>query len=351
MRPFAIATGVMDYAQNIFIRIHTDEGFCGAGEASAFPMIVGETQDTCMLLARHFAGLWKGKDPQDIPARLKELDSYIAGNYTIKSAFDMALYDIAAKAADLPLYKYLGGEKRVIETDITIGIDSPQAMADLAVQFDEQGASVIKVKLGKDVKEDLQRIQAVKKAVRPNIKLRVDANQGWNFEDAVWILNAMAELGIEFCEQPMRYWNDDLLPELCKSSPVKIMADESCFHHHDARRLIAAGASHYLNIKFAKSGGINGARKIHTIAAQSSMHCMIGGMLESRLALSANLHFAYASPQVKFYDMDTCLIGHLEDPVDGGLQFTGFYLDIPELPGIGADVDDSFLKHCELISI
>src|SRR5690606_25651144 len=134
MQPFAIATGVMDYAQNIFIRIHTDEGFYGVGEASAFPMIVGETQDTCMLLSRHFAGLWKGKNPQDIPARLKELDTYIAGNYTAKSAFDMALHDIASKAENLPLYKFLGGEKRKIETDITIGIDSAEAMANLAVR-------------------------------------------------------------------------------------------------------------------------------------------------------------------------------------------------------------------------
>ena len=351
MQPFAIATGVMNYAQNIFIRIHTDEGFYGVGEASAFPMIVGETQDTCILLAQQFGKLWKDKDPLDIPARLEELNAYIARNYTVKSAFDMALHDIASKAANLPLYKFLGGEKRVVETDITIGIDSADAMASLGSQFDQQGASVIKVKLGKNVREDLQRIQAIKKAVRPGIRLRIDANQGWSFHDAVWILDAMADLDIEFCEQPLRSWDDDLLPELCSRSAIKIMADESCYNHHDARRLLAAGACHYLNIKLAKSGGIYEATEINQEAARSSVACMIGGMLESRLALSANLHFAYASSQVQFYDMDTCLIGHLADPVTGGVRFKGFFLDISDAPGIGADVDDLFLKTCQLTTV
>ncbi|MBS1529826.1 MAG: dipeptide epimerase, partial [Bacteroidetes bacterium] len=97
MEPFTIATGTMDHAQNVFIRVHTDAGFYGVGECSAFPMIVGETQDTCLVIAKKFARLWKGKDALDIPARLQQLHDFTAGNSTIKSAFDMALYDIAAK--------------------------------------------------------------------------------------------------------------------------------------------------------------------------------------------------------------------------------------------------------------
>ena len=115
MEPFVIATGTMHYAQNVFIRVHTDEGFNGVGECSAFPMIVGETQETCLAIAKDFAQLWKGKDPLDIPARLNEINAY-SHNTTIKSAFDMALYDIASKAAKQPLYKFLDGNKRSIET-------------------------------------------------------------------------------------------------------------------------------------------------------------------------------------------------------------------------------------------
>src|SRR6201995_324012 len=116
MEPFTIATGTMDHAQNVFIRVHTDAGFYGVGECSAFPMIVGETQDTCLVMAKEFARLWKGQAPLDIPARLQQLHDFTAGNGTIKSAFDMALYDIAAKHAGLPLYKYWNGAKREVES-------------------------------------------------------------------------------------------------------------------------------------------------------------------------------------------------------------------------------------------
>src|SRR5690606_4089477 len=118
MEPFAIATGTMDYAQNVFIRIHTDEGMYGVGECSAFPMIVGEIQDTCLVLARDFARLWKSKDPLAVADRLAELDDYIAGNTTVKSAFDIALHDLAAKFSGVPLYRHLGGAPRPITTDI-----------------------------------------------------------------------------------------------------------------------------------------------------------------------------------------------------------------------------------------
>src|SRR5258706_5485778 len=128
MFPFTIATGTMHYAQNIFIRIHTDAGYYGVGECSAFPMIVGETQATCFEMAKDFAAIWKNKDALDIVSRMSELDIHTAFNTTIKSAFDMALYDLAAKNANQPLYIFLGGKKKEIETDLTIGIDSPEHM-------------------------------------------------------------------------------------------------------------------------------------------------------------------------------------------------------------------------------
>ena len=101
MHPFTIATGTMDFAQNIFIRVHTDAGYYGVGECSAFPMIVGETQATCFEMAKDFAATWKEKDASNIAERMSELHAFTAFNATIKSAFDMALYDLAAKQQDL----------------------------------------------------------------------------------------------------------------------------------------------------------------------------------------------------------------------------------------------------------
>ena len=351
MHPFTIATATMDYAQNIFIRIYTDAGTIGVGECSAFPVIVGETQSTCYAMAQDFAALWKGKDASKIEARLEELDDYTAFNATIKSAFDMALYDIAAKTAQQPLYKFLGGEKKELETDLTIGISSPEKMAEIAADFVHRGVRIIKVKLGRDAKQDVIRIQRIVEKIGSDIPLRLDANQGWTFDEAVYALQALGALSIQFCEQPLRHWYDDRLPALRKLSPIKIMADESVFNHYDAKRLITSEACDYVNIKLAKSGGISEAKKINTVCEQYHIPCMMGGMLESRVALTAFAHFASAHNNIVFYDLDTCMLGHIIDPVTGGVRFNGYFVELPDAPGIGADVDQKFLDTCESVVV
>jgi len=351
MHPFTIATGTMEYAQNIFIRIHTNAGYYGVGECSAFPMIVGETQATCFEMAKDFAAIWKGKNALEIVCRLDELDSHTAFNTTIKSAFDMALHDLAARHANQPLYIFLGGKKKEIETDLTIGIDSPENMAQTAIAFKEKGVRIIKIKLGKNEKADVERVKQIRDAVGEDIILRIDANQGWDFDAAAWALQEMGKYNIQFCEQPMRYWDDDQLPALKKISPVKIMADESIFDHHDAQRLIQNKACDFVNIKFSKSGGILEAQKINKVCTQNNIPCMMGGMLESRIALTAFAHFAMAHDNIIFYDMDTCMLGHKQDPVTGGVIYKGYFLEIPDEPGIGADADEDFLKGCEGVII
>jgi L-Ala-D/L-Glu epimerase len=351
MHPFQIATGTMHHAQNLFIRVYTDEGITGVGECSAFPMIAGETQSTCFEMAKDFAVLWKNKEALDISARLKELDDFTAFNATAKSAFDMALYDIAAKSKKLPLYQFLQGNKKPLETDLTIGIGEPELMAETAIEFKNKGVRIIKVKLGKDGLTDILRVRLIRKAVGPALQIRIDANQGWDFDTACKVLVEIGDCDISFCEQPMRHWNDYRLPELRKISPVKIMADESVFDHHDAQRLIAAGACDYVNIKFAKSGGIAEAIRINEVCEAGGIACMMGGMLESRLALTAFAHFALSQNNIQFYDMDTCLLGHKLDPVVGGVQYKGYFLELPETAGIGADIDESYLQHCEQVNI
>ena len=352
MHPFTIATGTMDAAQNIFIRVYTDAGIYGAGECSAFPMIAGETQATCFEMAKDFAAIWKGKDASQIEARMDDLHAATAFNATIKSAFDMALYDLAAKAVHLPLYQFLGGSKtKQLETDITVGIGSPALMAQQAAAFKQQGFRIIKIKLGKDPVEDVERVKQIRTAVGTELSLRIDANQGWDYEGAVYALQYLAQYDIQFCEQPMRHWNDRLLPALRKISPIKIMADESVFDHHDAERLITADACDYVNIKFAKSGGILEAIKINAACEQNYIPCMMGGMLESRVALSAFAHFALAHKNVIFYDMDTCMLGHKLDPVTGGVKYNGYYVEVPDTDGIGADADEAYLKTLDSIRI
>lgn len=347
MEPFVIATGVMEFAQNTFVKVISDEGLYGVGECSAFPMIVGETQNTCIAVAQDFAKIWIGKDPLAIEERLAELHLYIAKNATIKSAFDMALYDLAAKKAGVPLYQFLGGKPREIVTDITIGIASPEQMAAKAKDLHDHGAVALKVKLGKKPQDDIARIKAIRQAVGFDIPIRIDANQGWSYEEAMEALKGLEPLKIQFCEQPMRTYNDHLLPQLRSETIVPIMADESVYDHHDAERLCRTDSCDYINIKFSKSSGIAESLKIQAVAQEFGIPCMIGGMLESRLALAAKTHFAYAAPNVKFFDLDTCMVGHLEDPIIGGIQYDGYSIKITEGPGIAADIDPAFLEKCE----
>jgi L-Ala-D/L-Glu epimerase len=351
MLPFTIATGTMDFAQNILIKIFTSENIIGIGECSAFPMIVGETQNTCYEMAKDFARLWKGKDALNIEERLSDLHLFTAGNSTIKSAFDMALYDMASQHANQPLCEFLGGTKKEMLTDITVGIGSPETMAAQAKAFVEKGASILKIKLGKDVATDVLRIKTIRESIGNNIKIRIDANQGWSVHDATNALTQLGKYNIEFCEQPMRTYNDEYLPALIKTSPIKIMADESVYNHHDALRLIKNNACDYINIKFAKSGGIHEALKIIAVAKENNIPCMMGGMLESRVALSAFAAFAAANPQIIFYDMDTCMLGHKVDPVIAGVTYNGYMVQLPTGIGIGAGVEEDFLEGCAHIEI
>jgi L-alanine-DL-glutamate epimerase-like enolase superfamily enzyme len=351
MEPFVIATETCYEAKNIYLRILTDEGIVGVGECSAFPMLVGETQETCFAVAKDLAGILKGKDPLQIEERMEELNAHIAFNSTIKSAFDMCLYDIGAKNKNLPLYQFLGGRKKEIQTDLTIGIDTPEKMASKALKYVEDGVKIIKVKLGKNGKEDVERIKQIRNTVGKNIILRVDANQGWNFDNALETLNSITPFNIQFCEQPMHHKNDQLLPTLKSLVSIPIMADESVFDHHDAESLIKAGGCDYINIKLAKSGGILEAIKIADTAARYNIPCMLGGMVESRLALTAKVHLAMSHENIVFYDLDTCLLGQLEDPVSDGAVYNNYYLDLPNKVGIGADIYPEYIKKAERLII
>ena len=351
MEPFVIATETCYAAKNIFIKINTDAGITGVGECSPFPMLVGETQDSCFYVGRELANIIKGKNPCEIAERMNELHAHIAFNSTIKSAFDMALHDIAAKAQNMPLFRFLGGQQKKIQTDLTIGISSPEKMAEKAIAFVEQGVQIIKVKLGKNGKEDVERIKKIRAAVGESIQLRVDANQGWDYATALQTLQEIEPFNIAFCEQPMHHHLDPLLPSLKKNVTIPIMADESVFDHFDAERLISSESCSYINIKLAKSGGILEAIKIADAAAAHGIPCMLGGMVESRLALTAKVHLAMSHENIQFYDLDTCLLGHLADPVIDGARYNNYFLELDELPGIGADISPAFLDGAEKIII
>lgn len=342
--PISISLGTIEHARNILIEIQTNEDITGWGEGSHLWMIVGETQASGLAAANDMAKLLIGRDPLDIEGCINTLTRYLPGHPTTRSAFDMALYDIAAKAARMPLYQFLGGSKRVLVTDETIYINTPERMVEDALRIQEKGAEAIKVKLGTNLRDDIGRVAAIRNAIGDGTPIRTDANQGWDVVTAQAVLRAIGDWNVQYCEQPIKRYDIAGLRQIRQSSTVPIMADESLFDATDAIRLVREEAVDYFNIKLSKSGGIFEALKINAIAEAAGIPCMIGCMSESRLALTANAHFASARQNMRFYDLDGCF-EHADDPVYGGITYHGYQIELPETPGIGAEVDSTFLKN------
>jgi L-Ala-D/L-Glu epimerase len=343
---FRISIMEITGAQSVFVRITADDGTYGMGEANPTWGITGETQAINLAGARDLAPLILGQSPLDIEGRMRDINRHLVHNSTLRCAFDLALYDLAAKVADLPLYAFLGGGRRVFWTDNTIGIADPQAMAEKALEYKTLGFEALKVKLGTTQAEDVQRIRSVRKAVGDDIPLRIDANQGWDFPVAAATLKALEPFGIEYCEQPLAHWDYENMRRLRSRCSIPIMADESLFDHYDAFKLASMGACDYFNIKLAKSGGIHTALKINAVAESSGIPCMVGCMTETRLGLSAAAHVVSARPNIRYADLDGFYF-LAEDPIVGGAQWKVGEITLPDAPGHGADVDRDFLERCE----
>ncbi len=343
---FTIATMKLEKAENVLIGIETDDGLTGWGEASPFHALVGETQRIDLAVAQELRELLLGKNPLELADRIGEMDAFLPHNPTIKSAFDMALYDIAAQAAGMPLYQFLGGTRRPLETDFTISIGRVEEAGEKARQVVEKGFRIIKIKVGISDAEDYRRVEAIRQTVGDALRIRVDANQGWDRMQAVANLNRLAEFDIEFCEQPCRVADVQGLKYVSAHSPIPVMADESVFSPVDALRLVEQDVVPYFNIKLSKSGGLYRALQIAHIAEAGSRKCMVGCMSESRLGLTATAHLGAASPVFQFFDLDS-FFEHAEDPVIGGVEVKDGFVLLPEEPGLGARPDEAFLKRCE----
>jgi len=342
--PIKTLIGVMDSACNVVVKITTESGIYGWGEACPFAPITGDSQESNYAAAQNIATLIKGKDALAIDARMAEINASTIGESSIRSAFDMALYDIAAKASGMPLYTFLGGERRELRTDLTIGMrDSVEETVEQAKNVLAAGFNAIKLKVGRPGLQDVAHVTAVRKLAGPDVAIKIDSNQGWDYPTAVANIKAMTSLNLDYSEQPLAAWDYDNMARLRDKVDLPICADESVFDHHDALKIVKLGAADYLNIKLGKSGGIHTGLKINAIAQAAGAKCMIGCFAESRLGLSAAAHLAMARPNISFLDLDSCY--HFKsDPVIGGVTFDdriGGLLRLPDTIGHGAEIDEN----------
>lgn len=350
--PFVISLGPIHQVQNVIVIMRTKDGCAGYGECSPYMSINGESVDTCFIVGQYFAKVLKDKNALDIAACMEMMDRTIYANTSIKSAFDMALHDIAAQHSGVPVYQLLGGENnKVLETDMTVSIGDPEKMKSDAIRFRDQGFPAIKVKLGESLEKDVERIGAIRDGIGYDLPLRIDANQGWQTAaNAIAVLKALAPFHIEHCEEPISRYRFMDLHKVSLASPIPIMADESCGDDHDAERLIQLKACQMFNIKLGKSSGFYKGLKIAELGAKAGMHMQVGGFMESRLGMTASAHLALANDHIHHCDFDTPLM-FTEDPVIGGIQ----YLDkgvikVPDVPGLGAMIDESYLRDAEKVS-
>ena len=342
---FVTSLGPLDFAENVIVIIKTNNGITGFGECSPFMSINGESMDTCYVVAQYLAKSLIGKNALDIEQCSLLMDKTIFANTSIKSAFDIALYDIASQQAGLPLYRFLSGtnNKKII-TDYTVSIGKATKMANDAQKIIDNGFQFIKVKLGESKEKDIERIQLMRAKIGMDTPIRIDANQGWSVNDAIEILKELGQYNIQHCEEPIARWNYMEMKKVKEQSPIPIMADESCLDHNDAKRLIDLGACDMFNIKLGKSSGIFKAKKIIALANAAGMKLQLGGFLESRLAFTAAAHLALTSDNIIHFDFDTPLM-FVEDPVIGGIRFDNKgMITVPETNGLGATVDENYLS-------
>lgn len=342
-QPFRVAYGTMETADSWLVKVMTDEGLYGLGSAAPLPFVTGETMDTCHLVMRDLAKALVGTDPLDIAGAHALMDSIIHGNGSSKCAFDIALHDIAGKQQGLPLYRLLGGTEPVVTNDITVGIDAPERMqAEAERCVNELGFDILKVKIGLDLEHDLDALRRIRDAVGDDVRIRVDANQGYTVETALRALPELERLGVDAAEQFLPWWDLDGTAELMRrnATSVRLMLDESIHDAHDARRAAKLGAADFFNIKLMKCGGLFGGAQIADVAEASGVRCMIGCMMENKVSLTAGISLVAAKGSIVEADCDsfTFFVGD-DDGIAGGFTREGGAFRLLDEPGLGIDLD------------
>ena len=346
---YRMARGVHDAMRSVVVRIHTDAGIIGTGEAhQGVAGYSSETLGTMDAVIREVYG------PALIGRELDALEIFSAefaverrGNLFARCAVEMALFDALGRARNQSIASMLGGPVRTrLELSGSIGIDEPEVMAKKAASLTAAGYRTVKVKVGTpNVALDLARVRAVRKAVGDEVAIRLDANAGWTYTEALTFIRGLGDLGIEYVEQPVAAEHLEASVKLTRLGIVPILADESVHTPDDAYRVIAAGAFDAVKIKISKVGGYIQARKIIDICEGAGIKLVIGQGMCSSLEAAAEVHLACAYPHV-------CPVAEMVGPeklkgdlVEPGFDMSSGHLELPEGPGLGVVLSEAALKR------
>ncbi|NLY86090.1 MAG: dipeptide epimerase [Tissierellia bacterium] len=336
-KPFKTALRTVHSIEDIVVKITTDTGHIGYGEAAPTAVITGDTFGSIKTaIEDYIKPNLIGLEIENIEEIMKRIDKSLLKNTSAKAAVDIAVYDLFGQYHNSPLYKLLGGYRDEIISDLTISVNSPEEMAEDSIEAVKLGYRTLKIKVGLDSEMDMKRIQAIREAVGYDVDLRLDANQGWSPKEAVRIIRKMEDKGfnIELVEQPVHANDLEGLKYVTDNVYTPILADEAVFSPLDAIKIIQNRAADLINIKLMKTGGIHNALKICSIAETYGVECMIGCMLESKLSVSAAVHLAAAKSVITKVDLDGPLLCK-EDPIVGGPTFKDYRITLNNEPGLG----------------
>lgn len=359
-KPFKTSYGDFSDYHNVIIKIHSDQGVIGIGEASPWlPAELGETQFTVLhIINEHLAPLIIGMDPNEIEKIHYFMDRTVKGHVIAKSAIDMAVYDLIGKSHGITIAQILGGAYR--ESFITagaIGVKSADEMESDAKEWAARGFKAMKVKLPDITQEDptvvgREKIGRVRDAMGPDVMIIVDVNQGWQTAAvALKAIDAMKDFDI-YLEQPIPASDIDGLAYLTNKSPLPIIADEAVFTPAGALEVIKKGAAHIFNVKTTRPGGLWKARRLVALGEAAGIQIQIDDVAESRIATTASAilastvrddhYFVYCGgPACAWLSRDIVKEGGVIIEDDGMCH-------VPKMPGLGLEIDEEYLEDARV---
>ena len=335
--PFVTALRSTSTAESLLVVLRDSDGVCGYGEAPQVWRVTGESVEgahACVTGPLQDAVI--GRDPEDLQPLLHALHTAVVGNAGARAAVDVALHDMVARRRGVPLHRLLGGTCERVATGVTIPAGNTGALVDAAVDRVAEGFSVLKLKVGTDAAGDVDRVLSVRRAVGPDVGLRVDANQGWTAREAIRMIGRLEDAGadLELVEQPVPARDLDGLTRVSASVSTPVMADESVFDLPDLLELVRRGAADLVNVKLAKCGGLGPATALLAVARSAGVGTMIGSMLETAVGVGAAGALAAAYDSTCVADLDAAW--WVSEPVvDGGVRYEEGMLVLPSEPGLG----------------
>jgi muconate cycloisomerase len=339
------ALGQHNVSEFLLVRLRTDTGIEGAGEATITPRWSGETVwGARAMIERVLAPRVLGVDPHDVAEIDRRMDQVCAHNWFAKSAIEMACWDIQGKAAGKPIYDLLGGAKRprAIRSRFSMGAYDVDRARRRATELVAAGFTTIKVKVGGDPEQDIARVRAVREAAGPNIDLVIDANCGWDADTAIRCVRALADCRLALVEQPTPDGDYAALHRVRQETGCKILADDICFNLVHARELIRNECCDAISIYPGKNGGIRKSKQIADFAAAHGIPCTIGSNLEWDLATAAMGHLVVACENMQVEKIPGDMLGpdyHEARIARNPIPIEGPITTLPEGPGLGVDVD------------